>query len=500
MSWVEKCWMVTSKISVIALLMITGIYFGKFVCPYIKKKKGAVAVSIVYITIMLVLYMIPPQIDNFSAYLIGVIAAFLAMYVEDRRNIYQKIFLAITFFSIRWLTVAMAARLDDLVTKALVFRNMSAEKVWLQYGLYVGTRVLDIVLCIAFIAVAIGLINKAYIYKKDEMSVKEMVMLIIPSLVGVTGYGILQYYLMIYERDTGKNLIDTYGFYGALSFLHYLISIVAILVVIVMFQNWKEMQEEQRGQELVLNQISDMKKHIEEVEKLYRDIRSMRHDMGNHIQTLEHLVAHNNMDDATEYLEHLKNEWDEVSPEIKTGSPVIDVILMKTSADSLKKSADALNDSSLWEKKKIKKKDEKTGEEIEVEDYDWDKITKAVKSFVEDYNDVVKEAGESNTKDVLRNATWMTGMTDKNSNMLAKIGITIGKGNKLELDEDALKQADISSLKTVFTGYNSFVSKISQKATGISNAANRASATYTNNGTYSKTDSSLTSSKIDKEV
>lgn len=320
MSLVEKCWMVTSKISVIALLMITGIYFGKFVCPYIKKKKGAVAVSIVYITIMLVLYMIPPQIDNFSAYLIGVIAAFLAMYVEDRRNIYQKIFLAITFFSIRWLTVAMAGRLDDLVTKALVFRNMSAEKVWLQYGLYVGTRVLDIVLCIAFIAVAIGLINKAYIYKKDEMSVKEMVMLIIPSLVGVTGYGILQYYLMIYERDTGKNLIDTYGFYGALSFLHYLISIVAILVVIVMFQNWKEM---------VLNQISDMKKHIGEVEKLYRDIRSMRHDMGNHIQTLEHLVAHNNMDDATEYLEHLKNEWDEVSPEIKTGSPVIDVILME---------------------------------------------------------------------------------------------------------------------------------------------------------------------------
>lgn len=329
MSLVEKCWMVTSKISVIALLMITGIYFGKFVCPYIKKKKGAVAVSIVYITIMLVLYMIPPQIDNFSAYLIGVIAAFLVMYVEDRRNIYQKIFLAITFFSIRWLTVAMAGRLDDLVTKALVFRNMSAEKVWLQYGLYVGTRVLDIVLCIAFIAVAIGLINKAYIYKKDEMSVKEMVMLIIPSLVGVTGYGILQYYLMIYERDTGKNLIDTYGFYGALSFLHYLISIVAILVVIVMFQNWKEMQEEQRGQELVLNQISDMKKHIGEVEKLYRDIRSMRHDMGNHIQTLEHLVAHNNMDDATEYLEHLKNEWDEVSPEIKTGSPVIDVILME---------------------------------------------------------------------------------------------------------------------------------------------------------------------------
>lgn len=183
-----------------------------------------------------------------------------------------------------------------------------------------------------------------------------------------------------------------------------------------------------------------------------------------------------------------------------TGDTSQKLTLMKTSADALKKSADALNNSSLWEKKKIKKKDEETGEETTIEDYDWDAITKAVKSFVENYNDVVKEAGESNTKAVLRNAVWMTGMTDKNSNILAKIGISIGKGNALELDENALKKADIGSLKTIFTGYNSFISKISQKASGISSAANMASATYTKNGAYSKADSSLISSKIDKEV
>ncbi len=33
------------------------------------------------------------------------------------------------------------------------------------------------------------------------------------------------------------------------------------------------------------------------------------------------------MDDAAEYMEHLKKEWNKISPEIKTGSPVIDVIL-----------------------------------------------------------------------------------------------------------------------------------------------------------------------------
>lgn len=328
MSLVEKCWMITSNVSIIAVLIITGICFGIFVRPYMKKKKEAIAVSTVYIAVMLVIYIVPPQIDNFSAYLMGIIAAFIVMYAWDRRNIYQKIFLAITFFAIRWLAVAMAAKLDDLIMKTLVLRDTIVDRVWLQYGLYVGTRVLDLVFCIVFISGAVWLINKAFVYKKDEMSMKEMVMLIMPSLVGVTGYGILQYYMTIYENDTGKNLIDTYGFYGALSFLHYLISIIAILVMIVMFQNWKVAQEEQLGQELVLNQVSDMEKHIVEVEKLYQDIRSLRHDMGNHIQTLEHLVAFHNMDDATEYLEYLKKEWNDVSPVIKTGSPVIDVILM----------------------------------------------------------------------------------------------------------------------------------------------------------------------------
>lgn len=91
------------------------------------------------------------------------------------------------------------------------------------------------------------LINKAFVYKKDEMGSKEMIMLIMPSLAGVTGYGILQYYLNIYETDTGKSLVDAYGFYGALIFLHYLISIIAILVMTTMFQKWKVAKEEQAG-------------------------------------------------------------------------------------------------------------------------------------------------------------------------------------------------------------------------------------------------------------
>ena len=179
--------------------------------------------------------------------------------------------------------------------------------------------------------------------------------------------------------------------------------------------------------------------------------------------------------------------------------------LMRSSADSLKKSDDALNNSSLWEKKKIKKKDKETGEETEVEDYDWDAITKAVKSFVDDYNSVVGQAGDLENKNVLRNAAWMTGITDSAKNLLSKVGITIGKGNKLELDEDALKEANITTLKSLFTGSGSFAEKISQKADRLSIVAANAAAkvngtTYTSKGSYSDTLSKLVSGTVDEKI
>ena len=174
--------------------------------------------------------------------------------------------------------------------------------------------------------------------------------------------------------------------------------------------------------------------------------------------------------------------------------------MIKSGADALKKSADALMNDSLWEKKKLTKKDETTGEESEIEDYDWDKITKAVKAFISDYNDVIEQAGESNSKEVLRNAVWMTGTTEANENVLSKIGITVGKGNKMELDDEKLKKADIGTLKTLFTGHNSFASKVSMKANSISNAAAWSSGTYKSNGTYNNSLSELVSGKVDEEV
>ena len=171
--------------------------------------------------------------------------------------------------------------------------------------------------------------------------------------------------------------------------------------------------------------------------------------------------------------------------------------LMAGNAGSMAKSAQALMQDSLWEKKTIKEKDEKTGEETEKEGYDWKSITKALKTFIDDYNATVEGAGESNNKNVLRNAAWMTKTTSMSERLLNKVGISVGGGNKLELDEDKLKEADISTLKTLFTGHNSYADKMMSKGNAIAMAAANAGGTYTSSGTYSSALSQLVSGKID---
>lgn len=329
MSTLELAWTITHFVFNIAIMVITGTSFAYFVRPYLQSKKGAVYIGLTYFLVMLALYFIPVPFDNFTAYSIGILAAFLVMYAKERSNVEQKIFLAVTFFSLRWLSMAMAAQIYITLYKGILMRETMAERPWLQYGIYVSIIVLDVGSSLLFIAVSINLLNRAFEYKKANMTKRELLMLVIPSLSSMIGYGVLQSYQKMYEHDTGRSLDLSCGIYGYLSSVYYVLSFVSILVMIVVFQNVKARQEENARQELLQSQIADMKKHIGEVEKLYKDIRMLRHDMGNHIQTIDHLLGKNEKEEAFLYTAKLKQEWQEISCQIKSGNPVTDVILLE---------------------------------------------------------------------------------------------------------------------------------------------------------------------------
>lgn len=155
---------------------------------------------------------------------------------------------------------------------------------------------------------------------------------------------------------------------------------------------------------------------------------------------------------------------------------------VKTSSVKLKDSLSKLADSSLYEKKT-----DKDGNK----DYDRDAITSAVKGFVESYNNYVDASSKVDSTGILRRGVSMVNNASANSVLLSKSGISIGKDNKLSLDEDTLKKTDVNVLKTLFTGVGSLGDTISSKATESFGLANSAAftkdhaATYTYSGAYS---------------
>lgn len=219
----------------------------------------------------------------------------------------------------------------------------------------------------------------------------------------------------------------------------------------------------------------------------YASIRS-----GTYKKLMKSYYANNKAGSATtkgsNAIADLKQKaWDQKVTEANKGLKTV-----RENADALATSAAKLTQTgstSLFNKTDITTTDAATGEKVTTKDYDRDAIAKAVNSFVSDYNAAVESGASSTDANIVRNTQYMTKMTDIFKNSLADVGITIGKDNKLSVDESKLKSADINTVKQVFNGKSSYASLAAGRASDISSAATKAmttsaSATYGSTGRY----------------
>lgn len=150
---------------------------------------------------------------------------------------------------------------------------------------------------------------------------------------------------------------------------------------------------------------------------------------------------------------------------------------LKKDAENLKSAAQALGKDELWKQTEGK--------------YDMDKIASAVKSFASGYNDVIDQSSKVNSKDVSQDTKYMSNLTSTMSKSLSKIGISVGADGKLSVNEDTLKKANVSSIKTLFTGTVSYGSQIEDKASSIAKDTIMNSSIYGSDGAASSTLSSI---------
>ena len=173
----------------------------------------------------------------------------------------------------------------------------------------------------------------------------------------------------------------------------------------------------------------------------------------------------------------------------KTNDAIADRI--KSNAESLQSAADKLNvkgSSDLFSEKDYTTKDE-DGNEITKHGVDRDAILKVAKDVVSNYNSFVDSASDSTSKSVLNQTLNLTNQVKSYAKTFANAGITIGKDNKLSIDEDSFKNADLGTIKGLFQGNGSSFQQIASKASMInitSNSEANLKKLYTSTGDYSE--------------
>ncbi len=151
---------------------------------------------------------------------------------------------------------------------------------------------------------------------------------------------------------------------------------------------------------------------------------------------------------------------------------------VKSSAESLKSSADELlqrGSKSVFNTK---------------EDgiYDTDAIYDKVSQFVKDYNGIINSTKDVSNSSIANTSKNLVSSTNMNEKLLGKIGITIGSDNKLTIDENSFKKADMSKVKSLFHGNGSYAYNVSTKSSMMTMNAERAakkmSGFYASNAKY----------------
>ncbi len=322
---------ISLTLTMIITILVYSVGLMQFLRPFTKSRLARYLTGTAYAAIMLTMFFLPQEFNNLLAYGAGVVGAFAVFTLLDRRNYAQKLFLAFSFFSIRWLTAAVGTSIwlkvygwtCGFVIDAFMFEPEKQVAAYIVYDAVEGCIMAGIMLLL------ITIFHKVYVSKNEKMSIKEALLLMLPSVAGIFNYRLLLYFNSIDTRE-----IDISP-YDLISFIFYIVSYTSLVAVIYFYEQIKAGQRKEKENAMLVMQTDNIRDYISGAESLYRDIRAIRHDMRNHLAVLESLHERGENEAFETYLTEARERIGRDSG-IASGDPVTDVILTEKQSEAAK--------------------------------------------------------------------------------------------------------------------------------------------------------------------
>ena len=317
-------------------------FFGRFAVPKLCRIRNAGwAAGIAWIVIRAFSEGLFSDTDSVSL-IMELLFTFCTLFVFCvcwyQGNVLLKIFLAVQFISLRELSFWTGYSLIYIgngMIEALAHKAgagmASVEYLPVAAGILscFGVALVGTVRC-ALLFVSTRKIAGSYCSKQRGRMGKEVAFYLLPSVAG-TLVSVLVRLLMITVTDGIPVLL--YDKYPALYLIIPMMALVLLGAVVYGFRIYQDMAvlQEERAEKIVLeNQISQMQSSMVEMEHLYDGIRSVKHDMKNHMAVLQNLIQKRYSgedEEIRQYFEGMRQSVEQIDSRVHTGNAVSDAVV-----------------------------------------------------------------------------------------------------------------------------------------------------------------------------
>lgn len=245
-------------------------------------------------------------------------------------------FLVITFQAVadisRYVTVILFSKMGDSVVDIwnwCVERGIITSDRALMLtlnGSILAVQILQYLVIALLFYVSLRKIVRDFKEKDYEIRRTELLFLLTPSAAGLFVCLLLRIIMVTLEDKVPKMLYDRYPILTIVLPAILLLSLLSILYGVKLFQDMVYRNKAKSERVILKNQVKNMQEHMEEMERIYSEIRGMKHDMKNTLAVILQLSMEEK-GELQEYLADLNQTFDRLDMRFCTGNTVADTLL-----------------------------------------------------------------------------------------------------------------------------------------------------------------------------
>jgi len=261
----------------------------------------------------------------FTAVLLGAAAG--KLHVERRLTL----LLSVIFFSVKNLSMMIMRSVDFCLDKCFLQNAETPEEVFLRASWSVA-----FVFSSQFVLFALMLLGLGRQLEKMEtvLLVRELCLLLWPPVVGILFVNVILRLLVVVKEGVTFWLYEEFPVFLGIVPLIAASFYGGIWAVIAVCRKRIVWEEERRKMAVREQQVRAMKERLKEAGELYDSLRSMGHEMRNHLANLMGIMEHGSREDLRGYLARMSEGMEEYSFPIHTGNLITDVIVNRRAREA----------------------------------------------------------------------------------------------------------------------------------------------------------------------